>query len=167
MFFSIDQVDNLSLIPNPLSQDIFCQPFPVASGSKLAMDAMILRELVNVESAPPQLPSAPAKAVSRVYPGVPQTEDSIELQRLARPASLPAGSGASTPREEIQDLEMSRPPSPDIPVDGVEVLPSIWEPYMNRFRLLSTCLVNFRNGLNDSAPGALIPYMETYVLNSP
>lgn len=36
----------------------------------------------------------------------------------------------------------------------------VWDPYMNRFRLLSICLMNFGNGLNDSAPGALIPYME-------
>lgn len=121
---------------------------------------MMLRGLVAVESAPPELPSAPAKAVSRVYPSVPQTEDPIELQSLTRRASLP-GSGATTPRDEINDLEMSRPPTPDVPADGVEVLPSVWDPYMNRFRLLSTCLVNFRNGLNDSAPGALIPYMET------
>ncbi|KAL4971996.1 major facilitator superfamily domain-containing protein [Aspergillus desertorum] len=29
------------------------------------------------------------------------------------------------------------------------------------WRLLSACLMNFRNGMNDSAPGALLPYMET------
>jgi hypothetical protein len=37
---------------------------------------------------------------------------------------------------------------------------SVWEPYMNRFRLLAMCLILFGNGLNDSAPGPLIPYME-------
>lgn len=31
---------------------------------------------------------------------------------------------------------------------------------MNRFRLLSVCLINFLNGLSDSASGPLIPYME-------
>ncbi|RAL00903.1 putative MFS efflux transporter [Aspergillus ibericus CBS 121593] len=30
-----------------------------------------------------------------------------------------------------------------------------------KWRLLSACFMNFANGLNDSAPGALIPYMET------
>lgn len=127
------------------------------------MDAMMLRELVAVESAPADLPTAPAKALPRVYPGVPQREDSIELQRASRAVSLPATSGTTTPREEIEDLEMSRPPSPTFPPDSAEALPSIWDPYMNRFRFLATCLVNFRNGLNDSAPGALIPYMEAYV----
>jgi fucose permease len=33
---------------------------------------------------------------------------------------------------------------------------------MNRFRVLSCCLIYFGNGLNDSAPGALIPYIETH-----
>jgi hypothetical protein len=32
--------------------------------------------------------------------------------------------------------------------------------------MLSVCLVNFGNGLSDSAPGALIPYMERFVISS-
>lgn len=32
---------------------------------------------------------------------------------------------------------------------------------MNKFRHLSACLEYFGNGLNDSAPGALIPYIES------
>jgi fucose permease len=35
-------------------------------------------------------------------------------------------------------------------------------PPSNRWRVLSCCLVYFGNGLNDSAPGALIPYMEAH-----
>ena len=129
------------------------------------MDPMMLRGLVAVQSAPAHLPSEPAKAVQRVYPGVPQDDDPVELQRLSRARTVPAGSGSgtSTPREGVvDDLEMSRPSSPILPRETVEALPGIWDPYMNRFRFLATCLVNFRNGLNDSAPGALIPYMETY-----
>ena len=40
---------------------------------------------------------------------------------------------------------------------------SIWNPPMNRFRMLAVCTMNFCMGLNDSAPGALIPYIESYV----
>ncbi|KAI5463483.1 major facilitator superfamily domain-containing protein [Mariannaea sp. PMI_226] len=54
---------------------------------------------------------------------------------------------------------MSRPSSP---VPSIEVTPTIWNPYMNRFRLLSACLANVANALSDSAAGALIPYMEKY-----
>jgi len=43
-----------------------------------------------------------------------------------------------------------------------EALPSVWDPYMNRFRLLFVCALNLGNGMVDSAAGALIPYMEKY-----
>ncbi|KAJ0417241.1 MFS efflux transporter [Aspergillus carlsbadensis] len=33
---------------------------------------------------------------------------------------------------------------------------------IQKLRLLSTCMMGFGNGLNDSVPGALIPYMETH-----
>ncbi|KAM7186394.1 major facilitator superfamily transporter [Naviculisporaceae sp. PSN 640] len=40
--------------------------------------------------------------------------------------------------------------------------PSIGSPSMNRFRLLAIALLNFTNGLCDSAAGALIPSMEKH-----
>jgi hypothetical protein len=127
------------------------------------MEATMLRELVEIQSAPASLPSAPAKAVPRIYPGVPQRDNSIELQRLSMPSRSLVTSLPTTPRDEIEDLEMSRPASPALPTGGVEALPGIWDPYMNRFRFLSSCLMVFASGLNDSAPGALIPYMEKYI----
>ena len=143
-------------------------------GSGLTMDAMILRGLVAVESAPASLPSAPERAVQRTYHhGTPQRELSIELSRLQRPLTSPsvscaarppsAGSGspAGTPREELVDLEMSRPATPAPRGAAVEALQTVWNPYMNRFRFLAVCLLNFGNGINDSAPGALLPYLET------
>ncbi|KAK3319134.1 major facilitator superfamily domain-containing protein [Apodospora peruviana] len=39
---------------------------------------------------------------------------------------------------------------------------SILQPYMNRYRFLSVCLITLGNGLNDSAPGALIPSMQAH-----
>jgi hypothetical protein len=110
---------------------------------------------VTVESAV-DLPSTPAKTVPRVYPGAPQ--HSIELQRIQRtPLSYETSRHDDV---ETEDIEMSRPASPVLPAETAEILPSIWDPYMNRFRFLSCCFMNLQNGLNDSAPGALIPYME-------
>ncbi|KAK3943346.1 putative mfs efflux protein [Diplogelasinospora grovesii] len=143
----------------------------------------MLRNLITVESGRPDrtpaLPCAPARAVQRTYPGVPQRETSIELEQLRRKPSAPqpaqAPSAAGTPNDADVDLEMSRPQTPlntsdlasmvqahDGSDDGVEALQSIWDPHMNRYRFLAICLMNFTNGLNDSAPGALIPYMETH-----
>ena len=66
-------------------------------------------------------------------------------------------SGSMTPNE----LEMSRPPSPEAN-DASAIVQSWNDPPVNRWRVLSACLVNLCNGFNDSAPGALLPYMQSY-----
>jgi hypothetical protein len=109
------------------------------------------------------VPIAPQRAVPRTYHTVP---DPIELQSFqfngkqnAPPASGRATpSGTQTPRTP-SEVEMSRPATPrQNEDDGVEAMQSFSSPPMNRFRMLSVCLLNFGNGLSDSAPGALIPY---------
>lgn len=112
------------------------------------------------------VPTVPEKAVARTYHSVPLTPDAIELETLPRePKSYgPPESGAATPPGcqtlwTPNDLEMSRAPSPTHGT-GVDAMQSVWDPYMNRFRMLSVCMLTFGNGLSDSAPGALIPYIE-------
>ncbi|CZR63352.1 related to tetracycline resistance proteins [Phialocephala subalpina] len=112
-----------------------------------------------------EIPIAPQKALPRVYHSVPEP---LELDNLQWGAKLngPSGSGSDTPSgyqtpRVPNDLEMSRPATPN-EQDGVDVLQSFSNPPMNRFRMLSVCLMNFGNGLNDSAPGALIPYIEKH-----
>ncbi|OTB03276.1 hypothetical protein M426DRAFT_60723 [Hypoxylon sp. CI-4A] len=57
---------------------------------------------------------------------------------------------------------MSIPGTPAEPADAVDVLPGLNDPPMNKYRLIACCTQNFMGGLTDAAPGALIPYMETY-----
>ncbi|OTA58445.1 MFS general substrate transporter [Hypoxylon sp. EC38] len=57
---------------------------------------------------------------------------------------------------------MSTPGTPAEPPDAIDVLPSLNDPPMNKYRLAACCFQNFLGGLTDSAPGALIPYMETH-----
>ncbi|KUI68381.1 Bypass of stop codon protein 6 [Cytospora mali] len=138
------------------------------------MEAAFLSQLVAVESAPANLesmPLRPARSVTKTYPAVPQRDTaSIELERISRPATH-TGTGTATPvtpgfRSGFttpNELESSRAASPVMGHDdGVEALQNMWDPYMNRFRLLSACLMNFMDGLSDSASGPLIPYMEKY-----
>lgn len=40
--------------------------------------------------------------------------------------------------------------------------PTLKHPYMNRWRVPATCIAFFIQGMNDSVPGALLPYMESY-----
>lgn len=59
------------------------------------------------------------------------------------------------------ELEASLPPTPT-QHDAVHVVPSWSYPSMNKWRVLAACLQYFGNGMNDSAPGALIPYLESW-----
>ncbi len=119
---------------------------------------------VQVHSGPARRPSddsiapltEPARTLQRCK-SAPAGED-IELGPIRAKGGVftaaPAADGSNG------DLEMSRPATPDIPDEAVDVVPTVWEPYMNRFRLLAVCIAGFANGMSDSAAGALIPYME-------
>lgn len=136
---------------------------------------------IDVESSPTatnpeahSVPIAPQKVFERTYHSIPLPEGphAIELDNIQwGPKNAPRGesgyntpSGAQTPGlTEITDLEMSRPASAhgNDPA-GVDIVQTFSNPPMNRFRMLSVCLMLFGNGLGDSAPGALIPYIEKY-----
>ncbi|KAI1775292.1 major facilitator superfamily domain-containing protein [Hypoxylon cercidicola] len=128
------------------------------------MESSLFGTLVQVESrTSPQeypFPERPRRVKSKTYPAVPQ-QDPIELESLRFPRHEAGTSTPNTPREE-RDLEMSVPGTPAEPADAVEALPSLNDPPKNKFRLAACCFQNFLGGLTDSAPGALIPYMETH-----
>ncbi|KAI1334045.1 MFS general substrate transporter [Xylariaceae sp. FL0016] len=130
------------------------------------MESAMLRTLVQVESNDSSnLPQAPRRVISRTYPAVPQvdTQDAFELQPLPVSCGDRKQSTPGTPRErELRDLEMSVPGTPAEPDVGFDALPSLTNPPRNKFRLATLCLMSMLGGLTDSAPGALIPYMETY-----
>lgn len=121
----------------------------------------------STQNIQPTSIAAPQKAFSKVYHSVPTPDEENEgfqwAPRLHGPSKGDSGAatptGTHTPR--VNDLEMSRPASP-VQDDG-ETFPamqSFSNPPMNRFRMSAVSLMNFANGLNDAAPGALIPYME-------
>ena len=138
---------------------------------------------VHIEPVSSELPATPRPALSRKgkEPAVPHRgSGSIELRDLTSPpvAAAAAASvsvsvpGASTdpprgpftpttPASDAWDLENSAPGSPAEPADAFEAQPSLFDPPMNKYRLASCCLMNLVAGFTDSAPGALIPYMET------
>lgn len=117
------------------------------------------------------IPSAPQKSVPRLYHSLHSNPDPVGLDlRCGVKPTGTNGSGTTspgyqTPRVPI-DLEMSRPTTPSNEQAGIDTIQSFSNPPMNRFRMLSICLMNFGNGLNDSAPGALIPYIEKYSCHS-
>lgn len=143
------------------------------------MDSGVFRSLVEIQPASGRRPpspdettaplTAPDKVVHRTYPSsaLPNGESAIELPAVSRYEQLQ--SGPTTPRNEVEDLEMSVPgaSAPNTASDAVDAAMSVWDPYMNRYRLLALCACSLGNGLNDSAAGALIPYMEKCVIPFP
>ncbi|KAL8745503.1 MAG: hypothetical protein Q9190_002355 [Brigantiaea leucoxantha] len=122
-----------------------------------SLGAFITFESISQITNPP----AVVTRGSNVATSSPSLHELDELQwgvRYAGPSTPKAPSRAPTPPTP-NELEMSRSPSP-LNEEGAEALQTLSNPPMNKYRLFSACLMCFGNGLNDSAPGALIPYME-------
>ncbi|KAK5165603.1 uncharacterized protein LTR77_009132 [Saxophila tyrrhenica] len=114
-------------------------------------------------SAPIKEP--PSAKVSQKSPSIREL-DAIELPDYGltnkgdKNAAAHDGTTPPTPKTP-NDLERSQPPTPR-QSEAAGIMPTFWYPGMNKWRVLSACGEYFANGLNDSAPGALIPYIETW-----
>jgi hypothetical protein len=108
---------------------------------------------VGAQEATFSFPIAPPqKAIPHNYPyGL---SPSIELERISGGRTLDDYSKSPTPPAAGQTRSSS-------PISAVDQKQTLWNPYMNRFRVLGCCLTGFANGVNDSAPGPLLPSIET------
>ena len=113
--------------------------------------------LIDLESTSPL--ASPPTAVSSVQ----KSPSAFELDALNHggrhnggsnpPMDTPSGIRTPATMNELEsNLIADQTPT--------DMLPTLSRPPKNRYRFLSACLTNFGNGLNDSAPGALIPYLE-------
>ncbi|EGX95348.1 MFS efflux transporter, putative [Cordyceps militaris CM01] len=129
------------------------------------MSSTLLQSLVavhSVEPAPRRL-SSDTTALRQTQSAAPHTP--AKDTELLRPLPTRHTADGAMPSAAIgrhDDLEMSCPGTPDTPTDAATVVPTVWEPYMNRWRLLLTCTTALAEGMSDSAAGALLPYMEKY-----
>ena len=73
--------------------------------------------------------------------------------------SIPASTNGTQTPISPSELEISRSPSPPTH-EAAEIIPSLSSHPMQKWRFLCACLMSFTGGLNDSAPGALLPYIE-------
>ena len=123
--------------------------------------------LISIESESPI--AGPPAALPKDAHSLPDLPTAYELDELRKSnkGGHKSRNGPSTPVTPSNgqvpidpgDMEMSRPVSPEH--NPVAVLQTLTNPPINKWRVLSCALSNFGNGLNDSAPGALIPYMES------
>lgn len=121
--------------------------------------------------------------ISNPKPSKPITEPRLTRQKSTAPSNqelddlifgerLEGPSNNRTPRHSTDgptpatttttpsSLEAAATPPP--PTTATTPPQSFWYPAMNRWRVLCATLVYFGNGLNDAAPGALLPYLETW-----
>ena len=116
---------------------------------------------IEIESSKKPLATPPvALAKDRTAvsdsPAVHELDELRWGRKLTGPSKTDCISSAPvTPRE----LEQSAPPTPKHD-NAVDLVPSVSHPRMNRWRVAGCCLTFFTTGVNDSAPGALIPYLE-------
>lgn len=110
---------------------------------------------IDIESHdfPGPLPAKPKSAVEHVPPTI---GNPIDLEML------PMQSSHSPSRSQKVGQV---PPSPSNSVGDnqrrvVEQMQTLWNPPKNKYRVLAACLSSFANGMNDSAPGALIASIE-------
>lgn len=133
------------------------------------MAASALGAILEIESSS-RVSSLPP-AVRKDKQGVTQSPSDYELNELqsqkpsARVTSEPvtqASTGASSPVPTPSVLE-NRLPMPEVEHDNPEWATDMTtSPPKTKWRMLSVCLIQLGNGMNDSAPGALIPYIEQH-----
>lgn len=111
--------------------------------------------------------SSPPPAVQKNNQGIAQRPSGYELDEISlqRSSHLPTEPGAQPPTGSPSPTpSVLENYSPDANEDeaaewAADRTSTSWK---TKWRLLSCCLINFGNGMNDSAPGALIPYIEKH-----
>lgn len=133
------------------------------------MSSHALGALIQHESSHSPILAPPKAVAQKARPGTGLGPTEIELdelewgRRLNGPDGCPpvqarSPSGCVTPTTP-RELEQSNTST----LSGnrvVDPVMSASSPPMNKWRLGAICLMVFSQGINDSAPGALIPYME-------
>jgi fucose permease len=128
---------------------------------------------VDIESGPVPIPDSPQlrKPADVAFPSSTPLElddltwsakhnGSMTGNQTSTPATTPPNCGSQTPQMPVDSFS-SRPASPRRH-EAANLVQSWSSPSMSKWRILSCCLMYFGNGMNDSAPGALIPYIETH-----
>lgn len=127
--------------------------FSVASPS--AASRQILRP-------PPAASKAGDAVTSTVLPSRTPTDIELDTMQWGQKLDGPDQSGTLTPSELEDNSRPSSPSQSRAHEVAAITSPTVTQPYMNRWRIPVLCLAFFIQGLNDSAPGALLPYMEQH-----
>lgn len=119
------------------------------------MSILALGALVQVESSPI---TNPAAAVRKDQQSIARTPSEYELGGIqSSRLSRIEGSQTSHSAPAVTPAELESNPRSVGDDYTADLIPTQAGSSRTKWRLLSACFMNFANGLNDSAPGALIP----------
>jgi hypothetical protein len=110
-----------------------------------------------------RLPDKPKKSVQHVIDHSPGPSVDIEMRPIPFPdfsRAFGEDTGTTDVSQRVSSDENREGQGPGLTSEQVQ---TIWHPYKNRFRVMAACLTSMANGMNDSAPGALIASLERYV----
>ena len=128
------------------------------------MSASSFAAAISIESD--QIFPAPSYPKRSIRDGSPREADPpVDLEmyhmRIEEPSPNSPMSNGPAKRSSRSSNETDLSSLPGHASDQIQTL---WNPYKNRFRVLASCMTAFANGLNDSAPGALIASVERYTV---
>ncbi|KAJ6119712.1 hypothetical protein N7523_003992 [Penicillium sp. IBT 18751x] len=123
------------------------------------------RAFIEIESSPHV--STPPPAVQKDNQGIALCPLGHEMNEVSPQNSshLPSDpvtqlrTGASSPTPNVLESHLPKAIADEAAEWAPDRTSASWR---TKWRLLSCCLINFGNGMNDSAPGALIPYIEKH-----
>jgi hypothetical protein len=126
-----------------------------------AFGALVAIESEDLQIRAPEKSKSVDGDMSHEGLGPPLDFGDIEM----RPVPISGRSSPSSRRiETIDEVQLSSNGNGDNQAQGPisEQVQTIWHPYKNRFRVMAACLTAMANGMNDSAPGALIASLERF-----
>jgi hypothetical protein len=115
---------------------------------------------IESEELSTPLPVIPKNSISDI--STHRYDAPVDLEML--PVSTDGATDTAQARDgDCQNSRRFSEDRDDIRETGIDQVQTVWDPYWNRFRVLAACLTSFANGMNDSAPGALIASIERYI----
>ena len=123
--------------------------------------AAIFIESDQIPAPPPSYPKRSIRDGSPREADPPVDLEMYHMRTVEPSQNSPMSDGpAKRSSRSSNETDPSSPP----PSHASDQIQTLWNPYKNRFRVLASCMTAFANGLNDSAPGALITSVERYTV---
>jgi hypothetical protein len=129
------------------------------------MSASSFAAAIFIESD--QILPAPSHPKRSIRDGSPREADppvDLEMYHIRTAEPSPNSPMSNGPAKGSSRSSNETDPSSPPPSHASDQIQTLWNPYNNRFRVLASCMTAFANGLNDSAPGALLTSVERYTV---